>query len=265
MVRRRRPPSATWRTFLKEHVREVLAIDFLIVPTVRHRLLFVFLVLAHHRRGVLHFNVTDCPTTAWTAQQLVEALPWDSDGRRFLLRDRDRIYGARFRRRVDELGLEEVLTAPRCPWQSPYAERLIGSIRRECLDRTLVLGERHLKRVLAEYFRYYHRPCPCLVDRVVWPGVRGESGQLLGCRRGQDLPSLAPRGQAGAPAKDDRRREGDPLAGLAGLSHVAQKVGDERPVCRVHRLQRPPPGRGTEACRNRTRGPPKRPRTCWAS
>jgi putative transposase len=156
MVRRRKPPSATWRAFLKNHIREIVAIDFFVVPTVRNQVLFVFLILAHERRRVLHFNVTANPTAEWTGQQIVEAFPWDETPR-FLLRDRDKIYGAKFRKRVGGLGIEEVLIAPRSPWQNPYVERLIGSIRRECLDHMIVVNERHLKRILTDYFDYYHR------------------------------------------------------------------------------------------------------------
>jgi len=156
MVRRRKPPSATWRAFLKNHIRDIVATDFFVVPTVRNQILFVFLVLAHERRRVLHFNVTAYPTAEWTAQQVVEAFPW-VDASKYLLRDRDGVYGTWFRKRVAGLGMEEVLIAPQSPWQNPFVERLIGSIRRECLDHTIVLGERHLKRVLADYFGYYHR------------------------------------------------------------------------------------------------------------
>jgi transposase InsO family protein len=156
MVRRRRPPSATWRAFLKNHVRDIVATDFFIVPTVRNQILFVFLVLAHERRRLLHFNVTANPTAEWTAQQIVEAFPW-RDPPKYLLRDRDGVYGTTFRTRVTGLGFEEVVIAAQSPWQNPYVERLIGSIRRECLDHTIVLGERHLKRILADYFAYYHR------------------------------------------------------------------------------------------------------------
>jgi putative transposase len=126
MVRHRRPPSATWRAFLKNHISDIVATDFFVVPTVRNQVLFVFLVLAHERRRVLHFNVTASPTAEWTGQQIIEAFPWD-DTPRFLLRDRDRIYGASFRRRVGSLGVEEVLTAPRSPWQNPYVERPIAA------------------------------------------------------------------------------------------------------------------------------------------
>ncbi|MCK4415307.1 MAG: integrase core domain-containing protein [Candidatus Eisenbacteria sp.] len=156
MVRRRRPPSATWRAFLKSHIRDIVAVDFFVVPTVRNRILFVFLILAHDRRRVLHFDVTANPTAEWTAQQIVEAFPWE-EAPRYLLRDRDGIYGEHFRRRVRNMGIEQVVIASRSPWQNPYVERLVGSIRRECLDHTIVLSERHLKRILTDYFRYYHR------------------------------------------------------------------------------------------------------------
>jgi putative transposase len=156
MVRRRKPPSATWRAFLKNHVRDIVATDFFVVPTVRNQILFVFLVLAHERRRVLHFNVTANPTDEWASRQIVEAFPW-TDPPRYLLRDRDGAYGAWFRRRVAGLGMQEVLIAPQSPWQNPFVEKLIGSIRRECLDHTIVLGERQLRRILKDYFAYYHR------------------------------------------------------------------------------------------------------------
>ena len=155
MVRRRKPPSATWRMFLKNHIQEIIAVDFFVVPTVRNQVLFVFLVLAHHRRRVLHFNVTANPTARWTAQQVVEALPW-TDPPKYLLRDRDKIYGESFHSHVTGMGFEEVLIAARSPWQNPFVERLIGSIGRECLDHVIVVNEHHLKRTLAQYFRYYH-------------------------------------------------------------------------------------------------------------
>ena len=156
MVRRRKPPSPTWRAFLKNHVRDIVAIDFFIVPTVRNQVLFVFLVLAHDRRRVLHFNITTNPTAEWTAQQIVNAFPWD-EAPRYILQDRDGIYGAYFQRRIKNMGIEQVVTAARSPWQSPFVERLIGSIRRECLDHVVVLSERHLRRVLTCYLDYYHR------------------------------------------------------------------------------------------------------------
>src|SRR5438093_7606873 len=155
MPKRCPAPSQTWRTFLTNHIRDLVSIDFFIVPTVCLRVLFVFVVLAHHRRRVLHFNVTEHPTAAWTAQQILDAFPDDS-APSYLLRDRDSVYGHLFRQRVKRMGAGAVLTAPHSPWQNPFAERLIGSIRRECLNHVLVLGEQHLRRTLARYFAYYH-------------------------------------------------------------------------------------------------------------
>src|SRR2546427_1170437 len=155
MPKRSRPPSQTWRTFLTNHVQDLVSIDFFTVPTVRLRVLFVLIVLAQHRRRVLHFNVTEHPTAAWTAQQIVDTFP-DDTAPSYLLRDRDSVYAHVFRQRVKGMGVGAVLTAPHSPWQNPFAERLIGSIRRECLNHVLVLGERHLRRTLARYLAYYH-------------------------------------------------------------------------------------------------------------
>jgi hypothetical protein len=118
-------------------------------------MLFVFVLLTHQRRRIIHVNITEHPTAAWTAQHMVEAFP-DNTAPRWLLRDRDGIYGDVFRHRVGGIGIGEVISSPSSPWQNPYAERLIASIRRECLDRVIVLGERHLRRVLARYTAYYH-------------------------------------------------------------------------------------------------------------
>src|SRR6266478_4663867 len=156
LTKRRTPPSQSWRTFLANHVRDLVSLDFFTVPTARLRVLFVLVVLAHHRRRVVHFNMTEHPTAHWTAQQIVDAFPDDS-APAYLLRDRDQVYGEQFRHRVKGIRIEEVLTAPHSPWQNPFAERLIGSIRRECLDHVLVLRESHLRRLLARYFSYYHR------------------------------------------------------------------------------------------------------------
>jgi transposase InsO family protein len=159
MVRGRKPPSQGWRAFLKRHAREIAAVDFFTVPTVNFRVLICFVVLRHHRRTVAHFNVTSHPTARWTAQQIVEAFPYDT-APRYVLRDRDRIYGSGFANRVRGMGIEEVLIAPRSPWQNPFVERLIGSVRRECLDHVIVINEAHLLRVLREYFAYYHDSRP---------------------------------------------------------------------------------------------------------
>jgi putative transposase len=151
----RKPPSPTWKTFLKNHLSETAAVDFFVVPTATFRLLYVFVVLSLDRRRVLHFNVTAHPSASWTAQQVAEAFPYD-EVPRYLMRDRDGIYGEVFQRRVKYFGIEEIASAPRSPWQNPYVERVIGSIRRDCLDHMIVLNETHLKRTLASYLDYYH-------------------------------------------------------------------------------------------------------------
>ena len=140
MVRIRKPPSRTWRTFLDNHVKTLVSVDFFTVPTIRFQILYVFLVLAHDRRRILNFNVTAHPTAEWTGQQLREAFPFDRIPR-YLLRDRDGIFGVDFTRQVKALGIGEVLSAPRSPWQRAYVERVIGTIRRECLDHLIVFGE----------------------------------------------------------------------------------------------------------------------------
>ena len=154
--RRQGPPSQSWRTFLKNHLESTVACDFFVVTTATFRLLFCFVVLAHHRRRIVHFNVTPHPSAEWTAQQVIEAFPGDDPIPRYLLRDRDSIYGAYFRRRVKGMGIREVITARKSPWQNPYAERVIGSIRRECLDHLIILGDQHLRRILKDYVNYYN-------------------------------------------------------------------------------------------------------------
>jgi transposase InsO family protein len=153
--RRSKPPSQTWRTFLNNHLQTLVSVDFFVVPTVLFKVLFVFVLLAHERRRVLHINVTDAPTAQWTAQQLAEAFPWET-APRYLLRDRDGVYGAVFASRAHALGIQEVTIAPRSPWQNPYVERLIGTLRRDCLDHIVVLNENHLRRLLRDYLLYYH-------------------------------------------------------------------------------------------------------------
>ena len=184
MVRVRRPPSQTWRAFLSNHIGNLVAVDFFLVPTATFRLLFVFVILAHDRRRPIHFAVTRHPTAEWTAQQLVQAFPWDR-GPRFLLRDRDATYGSAFRQTAAGLGIEEVLCAPRSPWQNAYAERLIGSIRRECLDQVIVFNESGLRRILRPYFEYYthsrthlslHKDTP--IPRAVQPPDLGAVVEL---------------------------------------------------------------------------------------
>src|SRR5262245_24832785 len=151
-----KPPSPTWKAFLNNHVADIVACDFFTVPTATFHVLFVFILLAHERRRIVHFNITEHPTAHWTAQQIVEALPWDT-APRYLLRDRDSIYRMAFSARIKNMGIEHVKIAPRSPWQNPYCERVIGSMRRDVLNHVIVLNERHLKRVLSAYIVYYHR------------------------------------------------------------------------------------------------------------
>jgi putative transposase len=155
-LRPRKPSSPTWKAFLQNHVKDLIAMDFFVVPTMIYKILFVLVILVHERRRVIHFNITEHPTAQWTAQQVVDAFPWD-EAPRYLLRDRDCIYGDAFRRRVRNRGIEEVIIAPRSPWQNPYVERLIGSIRRELLDHVIVLNDQHLRYLLTAYVAYYHR------------------------------------------------------------------------------------------------------------
>jgi transposase InsO family protein len=156
LIRRRGPPSQTWKTFLKNHVKSMVSVDFFTVPTLRFQVLYVFLVLAHERRRILHFAVTAHPTAEWSVQQLREAFPWDT-APRYLLRDRDRIFGKEFVDQVKAMGIKQVLSVPRSPWQRAYVERVIGTIRRECLDHVIVFNERSLYRYLRDFLDYYHR------------------------------------------------------------------------------------------------------------
>ncbi len=159
-IRRYRPlrprqSSQNWRSFLQNHLGDIVAMDFFIVPTATFRVLYVLLIMAHDRRRILHFNVTTSPSARWTERQVCEAFPYDTRPR-FLLHDQDKIFAGDVARQVRSMGVEEVLTAPGSPWQNAYCERLIGSIRRECLDHVVVLNERHLLRVLRSYASYYH-------------------------------------------------------------------------------------------------------------
>ena len=155
MGRRRQPPSQTWQTFLRNHVGQIVAADFFVVPTATYRLLFVLVLLAHDRRRVRHVAVTAHPTAAWTAQQLREAFPWN-DAPRYLLHDRDHAF-EHMEATAKAMGIEEVVTAPRSPWQNAFVERFIGSVRRDCLDHVVVFNEAGLLRLMTLYRAYYER------------------------------------------------------------------------------------------------------------
>jgi transposase InsO family protein len=158
MPRRKKPPSQTWRSFLENHVDTLVSLDSFAVPTVFFHVLFVFVVLAQDRRRILSINVASSPSAAWTANQIVQAFPWET-APRYLLRDRDGIYGAVFRNRIKHLGTKEVISAQRSPWQDPYVERVIGTLRSELLDHTIVINKRHLRWLLRRYVNEYYHPC----------------------------------------------------------------------------------------------------------
>src|ERR1700761_9823961 len=155
MARRRGPPSQGWKTFLRNHAGGIAAMDLFVVPTISFRLLYGLLIMRHGRRQILWLGVTAHPTAEWIANQLTEACGWEQIPR-YLIRDRDRAYGEIFVRRVRSIGIRDRPTSPHSPWQNAYAERLIGSIRRECLDHVVVFGERHLCHVLLSYMKYHN-------------------------------------------------------------------------------------------------------------
>ena len=156
MVRRRGRPSPTWRSFLRNQAAGIAAIDMFVVASASFRLLYVMIILAHDRRKIVRFDVTRYPTASWLARQVTEAFPWDT-APHYLLRDHDASYCSEFCKRVDAMGITEVVSAARSPWQNAYVERVIGSIRRDCLDYIVIFNERHLRRVLSSYADYYHR------------------------------------------------------------------------------------------------------------
>src|ERR1700716_461742 len=155
MVKRRGPPSQGWRTFLRNHAPDIAAMDLFVVPTIGFDLIYAFVIVRLDRRDMVWINVTASPTAEWVARQITEAFPWD-EAPRHLTRDRDRIYGSVVTRRLRAMGIRDKPTAPASPWQNGFVERLIGSIRRECVDHIIVLGEMHLRRVLKSYADYYN-------------------------------------------------------------------------------------------------------------
>jgi transposase InsO family protein len=155
MVRRSAPPIQGWRTFLCNHAPDIAAMDLFVVPTISFSLLYALVIVRLDRRELVWVNVTAEPTAEWIARQITEAFPWD-DAPQYLVRDRDRIYGTVFTRRLRAIGIRDKPIAPASPWQNGFAERLIGSVRRECVDHLIVLGEAHLRRILRAYARYYN-------------------------------------------------------------------------------------------------------------
>src|ERR1700730_14914012 len=155
MVKRRGPPSQGWRTFWRNHAPDIAAMDLFVVPTIGFDLLYAFVVVRLDRRDLVWINVTTHPTAEWVARQITEAFPWN-EAPHYMIRDRDLIYGAVVTRRMRAMGIRDKPIAPASPWQNGFAERLIGSIRRECLDHIIIRGEAHLRRVLKSYARTFH-------------------------------------------------------------------------------------------------------------
>jgi transposase InsO family protein len=197
MARRQRPPSQTWRTFLANHIDQIVAADFFVVLTLTYRLLFVLVILAHRRRRVAHVAVTAHPTAAWTAQQLREAFPEDA-APRYLIHDRDHAFAA-LAATASGMGIEDLRTAPRSPWQNAYAERIIGSIRRECLDHAIVANETGLLRVLSRYLVYYDQSQNASLASEGLPAATADRHASARFNRGDSTgrrpaPSLRPPG-----------------------------------------------------------------------
>lgn len=156
MPKRPPNPDQTWRTFVRNHMDCTAAIGFLVVPTLTFSVLYILVVLHHGRRELVHFAITTNPTAQWTAQQITEAFPWNNSPR-YIVRDNDGTYGETFRKRLGAMYIQDVRTAPRSTWQNAYAERVLGSIRRECLDHIIIKNEKHLRSILKAYLSYYNR------------------------------------------------------------------------------------------------------------
>jgi transposase InsO family protein len=186
MVKRRGPPSQGWRTFLRNHAPDAAAMDLFVVPTLGFRILYGFVIVRLHRRDLVWINVTTNPTAEWVARQITEAFPWD-EAPRYMIRDRDRVYGTVVTRRLRAMGIRDKPIAPSSPWQNGFAERLIGSIRRECLDHIIVFSEAHLRQILKSYADYYnsvrthrslHKDAP--ISRPIHQTGIIRSGPILG-------------------------------------------------------------------------------------
>ena len=247
MRRHPRPPSQTWRTFLTNHASQIMAADLFVVPTVTFRLLFVLVILAHDRRRIVHVAVTDHPTAAWTAQQLRNAFP-DDQAPRYLLHDRDGAFAA-VATTIAGMNIQAVRTAPRSPWQNAYVERVIGSIRRECLDHVIVVNEAGLRRVLAGYVAYYMRSRTHLALAKDTPGASARPTAVgrthrrdAGSRR--PAPPLRPR----RGVADSRRpaRTSLPLLPLRHTSdlapfesHRTDRRSERTQPCRADSLSNP--------------------------
>ncbi len=177
-IKNARPPSQTWKAFIANHAKQIAAVDSFTMPTIKFPNLFCFVILLHARRRVIHFNGAGRPAGEWTARQIIEAFS-DNEAPRYLSRDRDGVYCEYFRNRVQGMGIEEAPTAPRSPSQNPYAELVIGGLRRECLDHLIVIYEDHFRRILRECFDYYHNSRPHQSLERSSPIPRGIEAQAM--------------------------------------------------------------------------------------
>jgi transposase InsO family protein len=220
MAKRRRPPSQGWRTFAHNHADAIASIDMFVVPTISFGLLYGLLILRQSRRELLWLGVTAHPHAEWLARQLTEACGWDEPPR-YLIRDRDGAYGAAFIRRIRAMGIRDRPVSARSPWQNGYAERLIGSMRRECLDHVVVVGERHLRHVLASYQKYHNE-------------VRSSSGRrrvgASGYISDPQIPSRGRRRECAAEPRVDGRRWGARGAGCQAAQSHRTTEGQSVPV-----------------------------------
>ena len=236
MAKRRDPPSQGWRTFLRNHADGIAAMDLFVVPTISFRLLYGLLIVGHGRRQILWFGVTAHPTAEWIANQITEACGWEQ-APRYLIRDRDGAYGEVFIRRLRSMGIRDRPTSPRSPWQNGYAERLIGSIRRECLDHVVVFSERHLRHLLLFVYE--------ILQWGPHASIPGEGCTLLARRRSRRAHSLSPNpGRAASPICPDlicdRFRHAHRLANESAIAEWFQLAGDAvliAPVSRLNSLQ----------------------------
>ncbi len=179
MIKFSKPPSQTWRTFIRNHMAEIVAIDFFTVPTLTFRTLYVFVILSLDRRRVVHFNVTRSPTAEWTSLQLTQAFPFYT-APRFLIRDRDGIYGKKVIDTLKAMDIQQIVTSRKSPWQNGYCERVIGTFRRECLDHIIVLNHWHLRKILRQYIDYYHESRTHLGLEKDCPVFRAVQGPQIG-------------------------------------------------------------------------------------
>ncbi len=190
MVKRKGRPTQNWKTFLDNHLGEIAAIDFLTVPSISFQTIYVFVILSLDRRRVIHFNVTRHPTAEWTSRQLIQAFPFESSPK-YIIRDRDGIYGEKVLETIKFLNVNDIVISARSPWQNGYCERVVGTIKHECLNHMIIFNEAHARRILKKYFEYYHDDRTHLVLEKETPGLRStELPEMGAVQRRQTVGGL---------------------------------------------------------------------------